>query len=134
VSLEELLVPIEAPLVRSPPPAFDRPITEERKESCETRNKQAKATTSSGLGSPENRILMDVDCKGGDSEPGICPTLHPQREPRSRASKRQAGLASWLESTDPAAKISATFKSAIVAEPWAQLPKLPYLLNEKLST
>lgn len=69
-SLKEVLAPIKIPLTHSPPPALDRPMTEEVEEGCETGNEHANATTSFGLGSSENPILIDVDHEGGDSQPG----------------------------------------------------------------
>jgi hypothetical protein len=64
-SLDQLFIPLELPPMRSPPPTFDWSITEEG-EGSETRNEHTNTTASSGLGSPENPILIDIDCEEGD--------------------------------------------------------------------
>jgi hypothetical protein len=58
--------------MRSPPPVFDWPITEEG-EGSETRDGHGNSATSFGLGSPENPILVDLNSEEGDieSRPGF---------------------------------------------------------------
>jgi hypothetical protein len=59
---------LELPPMRSPPPTFEWSITE-KGEGSETRNEHTNTTASSGLGSPENPILLDIDCEEGISNP-----------------------------------------------------------------
>jgi hypothetical protein len=64
--LELLLVPIELPPMRSPPPAFSQGAIDD-----------GNATTLSGLGSPENPILIDMDCEEGDTDSDLGSVQHP---------------------------------------------------------
>jgi hypothetical protein len=60
-------VPIEPSPRRSPSPAFDRLIIEDE-ESCGGRDGHGNTSTPSGLGSPQNPILTDIDYEKGDTE------------------------------------------------------------------
>jgi hypothetical protein len=62
--------------MRSTPPTFDWSITEEG-EGSETGNEHTNHTASSRLGSPENPILIDIDCEEGDIEPQLGSAQHP---------------------------------------------------------
>jgi hypothetical protein len=59
---------------RSPPPAFDRPTIE---EDGDRKDRHNNAKTSSVLGSPENPILIDLDCEEADTESELGSAQHP---------------------------------------------------------
>jgi hypothetical protein len=62
--------------MRSPPPTFDWSITEEG-EDGETGDEHTNSTALSRLRSPENPILIDIDCEEGDIESQLGSAQYP---------------------------------------------------------
>jgi hypothetical protein len=72
--LDQLLMPIEFPFMRFPPPAFDRSTIEKEGDGTDEHGNTA---ISFKLGFPENPIVVDLDGENGYTESGPGSAQHP---------------------------------------------------------